>query len=117
MPYAAPSRCPITGCTNLTTDRGRCDDHQRKAWENPSANSRALTGADRGRIRRTTLAREPNCRVCGAPATEADHIITIAEGGSREDPGNLQGLCTEHHDAKTKVDRARIAAARRRPKR
>lgn len=117
MPNAAPSRCPITGCTRLTTQRGRCDEHQRKAWENPSANTRALTGADRARIRRDTLAREPQCRRCPAPATQADHIIPIAEGGSRDDPTNLQGLCGPCHQLKTAEDRARATERRARTRR
>lgn len=123
MPTAAPSRCPKTGCHNLTTTRGRCDDHQRRAWENPSANTRALTGAERGRIRRTTLARHPVCQCtgwcgehhgpCATPSTEADHIVPVGEGGARTDPGNLQGLCTDCHDVKTQADKARMAARRR----
>jgi 5-methylcytosine-specific restriction endonuclease McrA len=36
------------------------------------------------------------CRLCGAPATEIDHIA-----GSSPDPDNLQALCSPCHHAKT----------------
>ena len=36
------------------------------------------------------------CRLCGAPATEIDHIA-----GSSPDPENLQALCSSCHSSKT----------------
>ena len=36
------------------------------------------------------------CRLCGAPATEIDHIA-----GSSPDPENLQALCSSFHSTKT----------------
>lgn len=57
---------------------------------------------------------EPLCRVCLAEGrvsatAEVDHIVPLSEGGSgRRD--NLQGLCGDCHDAKSKAERA---AARR----
>ncbi|MGM7422986.1 HNH endonuclease [Cellulosimicrobium sp. CpK407] len=123
MPVAPPSRCPVPGCHQLTTDRGRCADHQRKPWENPSANTRALTGAERGRFRRLVLERDPVCRCtgwcgnhpgpCTAPATQADHIVPIGEGGARTDTRNGQGLCASCHDVKTYRDTERMRARRR----
>jgi 5-methylcytosine-specific restriction endonuclease McrA len=42
----------------------------------------------------------PECAECGAPATDVDHVIPLADGGSN-DIGNLQALCHSHHSAKT----------------
>lgn len=113
MPYAPPSRCTITGCNQYAVKDGRCPDH-RRTWENPSANSRALTGAQRNRFRREVLRREPNCRACGQPATEADHIIPISQGGAPTDTANGQALCTECHAAKTNIERTTRTRAGRR---
>lgn len=109
MPVAPRSRCNVYGCAEWATTRGKCDDHF-VPWEQPSANTRALTGRQRAELRRKSLAREPTCRHCGAPGTEADHIRPIALGGARFDLGNIQTLCGACHATKT----AREAAARNR---
>lgn len=44
-------------------------------------------------------------------ATEVDHIVNVAEGGSDDDT-NLQAICTECHGLKTQAE-ARRGAARR----
>jgi 5-methylcytosine-specific restriction protein A len=46
------------------------------------------------------LRRHPNCVVCGAPATEVDHVVPIESGGTHHD-SNLRSLCKRHHSAKT----------------
>lgn len=70
------------------------------------------------RIRAQVLAGEPLCRLClsagkTVPATVADHIVPIAEGGTHAQD-NLQPLCKRCHDAiKTPADvaaRGRAAA-------
>jgi 5-methylcytosine-specific restriction endonuclease McrA len=38
------------------------------------------------------------CVRCGAPATEADHVVPLSLGG---DPGLMQPLCRACHRAKT----------------
>lgn len=43
------------------------------------------------------------CRHCGDRATEVDHIINVAQGGTH-DPHNLQALCTPCHRAKTEAE-------------
>lgn len=49
--------------------------------------------------------RHPVCngygRPCGRPATEADHVVPIADGGARLDEANLQPLCKGCHSRKT----------------
>jgi len=113
MPTARPERCPAPGCHALTTEHGRCPDHQRKPWENPSANTRTLTRADRRRFHDAVLTRDPRCvctgqcgtthhSPCGAPSTEADHIVPIAHGGAHTDPTNGRGLCHHCHQGITR---------------
>ena len=47
------------------------------------------------------------CQVCGAPATDIDHIVPITRGGS-DDDDNLVSLCKLHHEAKSKGERRRV---------
>lgn len=113
MPYAAPTRCH---CGAKATRHGRCANHQRKPWSKPSKNTQQLTSAERARFRKAQLAREPQCRVCGSVDNlEADHIIEIADGGSKLAAENGQTLCHDHHVQKTlAAKRARRRAAQRR---
>jgi 5-methylcytosine-specific restriction endonuclease McrA len=48
---------------------------------------------------------------CGRLAVELDHIVAVSDGGGDE-PENLQGLCVEHHRAKTQAESRRGAANR-----
>ena len=36
------------------------------------------------------------CRMCGETASEVDHIIRVADGGT-DHPSNLRSLCAAHH--------------------
>jgi 5-methylcytosine-specific restriction endonuclease McrA len=68
--------------------------------------------------RKQQLKANPNCRVCGRPATDADHIHAVALGGALA--GELQSLCKVHHHAKTVADshegaKRRAAERRRNP--
>jgi 5-methylcytosine-specific restriction protein A len=113
MPTAPPGRCTYPGCGTPTT-LGRCPRHTRRPWEQPSANTRALTGRERAELRRRQLRREPQCRTCGSTTNlEADHITPIAAGGSLFNPENLQTLCDTHHKAKTAAEGRSKAAQRR----
>jgi 5-methylcytosine-specific restriction endonuclease McrA len=47
------------------------------------------------------LAEEPTCRIFGAPATDVDHIIAVADGGGMYDRANLRPLCRKHHKKHT----------------
>lgn len=51
-------------------------------------------------VRRALLKAEPNCRACGNPATEIDHVRPICRGG-RHHPSNWQPLCRLCHRRKT----------------
>jgi 5-methylcytosine-specific restriction endonuclease McrA len=52
--------------------------------------------------------------VCGARATDVDHIVALALGGDRWARGNLQALCSEHHKTKTQQDAQRVREQRSR---
>lgn len=57
------------------------------------------------KLRKAMLAQEPLCRTCQArgmvtAATELDHIVPKAQGGT-DDPGNLAPICTPCHKDKT----------------
>ena len=119
MPTAAPTRCLVPGCRRFAEQRGRCAEHY-VPWESPSANTRTLSGRQRAAFRSEVLDRSPVCQWpgCTAPASEADHIVPIADGGARTDLANGQALCEPHHDLKTRLENAernrRRAQARRR---
>jgi len=58
--------------------------------------------------RRRRLAAEPLCRMCReqgrtTAATVPDHIVALVNGGA-DDDSNVQCLCDEHHQAKTRAD-------------
>lgn len=64
--------------------------------------------------RRRILARDGHaCYLCGRPAFEVDAIIPEAEGGTHTDDTNLAAICTPHHAAKSKAERARGQARRK----
>lgn len=46
------------------------------------------------KVRLVVLARDGHvCRWCGARATQADHLVPLAEGGDRLDLANLVASC------------------------
>ena len=104
MPSRALAVCSEPGCAEIATAGGRCEKHQRprKAWagtENrPSASQRY--GADWPKVRAAVLAQQPECALCGAPATDVDHIVPKRWGGT-DDADNLQPLCKACHKRKT----------------
>jgi 5-methylcytosine-specific restriction protein A len=104
MPTRPPSRCAEPGCHALTT-AGRCDEHQRAAWETRSKAWGAGSTRRWRTVRAQVLADEPKCRWCGRPAAEVDHIVPLSRGGSRWDRANLQPLCSHCHDVKSEQDR------------
>lgn len=62
------------------------------------------------RIRQQHFSERPLCVLCEAKgitslATELDHIIPLHKGG-RDDDTNRQGLCSDCHRTKTRIDLA-----------
>jgi 5-methylcytosine-specific restriction protein A len=84
----------------------------RQAWNHgnrESRHKRGLGGAHH-RARAQLLAQEPLCRLCKQKdpprvtvATIADHIVPRAKGGIG-DISNLQPVCAQCHDDKTRQD-------------
>jgi len=66
------SRCPAHTLRNGST----------RSWRRLRAQILALDGY--------------SCRICGGPASEVDHVIALADGGT-DHPSNLRSLCTTHH--------------------
>ncbi|RBO52972.1 HNH endonuclease [Rhodovulum sp. BSW8] len=48
------------------------------------------------------------------PATECDHVVPKAQGGT-DDEGNLQAICADCHKAKTEREAAEARGRRLRP--
>jgi len=71
---------------------------------------RKLTGRPWRRLREQILARDKylcqHCRAAGRirEATEVDHILPLSKQGT-DKPSNLQSLCGECHDRKSKTER------------
>jgi 5-methylcytosine-specific restriction endonuclease McrA len=89
-----------TTCGELLEIRdlaGHVDRHR------PNASERGY-GAAWQRIRAAHLAIEPDCRSCGEPATDVDHIVRKRDGGS-DDDDNLRSLCHACHSRRTSLDR------------
>lgn len=112
MATAAPKPCTHPGCGALVTDgSGRCPKHQRKSWVKKPTAPKRITGRKLQRLREELFQREPLCRQCLKAgivrlASERDHITPLEEGGTDED-ANVQPLCKECHDSKSKAERAR----------
>ena len=98
--------CLAPHCPALVENRvAYCPGHapQQAPWRKKAESS----GWQRGTIRRRVLRRAGYvCQVpgCHEPATEADHIVGRAVGGT-DDLTNMQALCPEHHKLKTERER------------
>jgi len=114
MPVAAPRPCSHPGCGVLVRDgSGRCAKHPRKAWVKPASKqaTKRITGRRLQAMRAALFARDPICAECRKLglvelATQRDHIVPLAEGGL-DDPTNEQGLCDQHHEAKSLAEAIR----------
>ena len=89
--------CIVCGRASLDS---RCPSHQRAKRPWVTNRPKKVYGWAWQQIRNTVKAEEPNCRYCGRPTTDIDHIIPRAEGGT-DHRTNLQGLCTSCHKRKT----------------
>lgn len=111
MPSRVQKPCAEPGCPRAAVRGGRCEEHAQVAEARRAARlaevdrlrgSAAERGYDRHWrvIRAAYLKRHPRCAVCGAVATDVDHITPRAVGGGDE-WANLQALCHRCHSAKT----------------
>lgn len=107
MPKLPPKACSRPGCPKYATNRGYCEDHQRPAWEKGSRSRSGGYGWRWTKLRRQVLERDGYlCQPCLkvgrlTRATEVDHVLNIAAGGT-DSPDNLRAICTQCHRAKTR---------------
>lgn len=112
MPNAAPRPCTQPGCGALVHDgTGRCPKHPRAAWAKKTTATKRVTGRRLQAMRERLFMASPLCVECErlgrvTLATQRDHVIPLAEGGS-DDDDNVQGLCHACHDAKSKKESTR----------
>ncbi len=108
MPTAMHRGCRVQGCAAAATSAGYCAEHAQQR-ERERAQERG-TAAERGygsrwrTLRLMVLRMNPACAVCGAPATDVDHITPKSRGG-RDAMENLQSLCHACHTRKTNRER------------
>ena len=101
----APRVCSLPGCPKTADSGGRCSEHKPAPW---TGTSPIPNRSAHRRWARAVLERDAHtCRRCGAPATEADHIINRAAAPHLAlDVNNGQALCRACHRAKTKAEAA-----------
>ncbi|MGY4859518.1 hypothetical protein [Cryobacterium sp. AP23] len=102
----------------MSTFKGKCPAHQRKAWENPSQHTlqmdRSLEYQWRKKVMTDPTGGTKLCENCGqSPAKRSDHKVPVGEGGALYDPSNGWALCIPCDDTKTTEDLARMARSRR----
>ena len=91
------------GCSDggvAVPGRSRCRAHGGDSWSRIDPAAKRGYGADWQGIRERVLRESPNCEVCGAPATDVDHRIARADGGT-DARSNLRGLCHPCHKKHT----------------
>lgn len=105
MPSRPKRPCNQPGCAALVENARFCDTHRRAlAAARGTTKERGYAG-NWPKLRAMVLREEPLCRNCleegkTTSASEVDHIIPKARGGS-EYRINLQALCKPCHSAKT----------------
>jgi 5-methylcytosine-specific restriction protein A len=119
MPSAPGSRCSDPECGEMAKRGGKCERHQRKAWENPSQHTLQMDRSQEYVWRKAVMV-DPitnTTRMCAhcrtRVASVSDHIVPVGEGGARYDPANGQALCADCDAVKTRTDLARMAQRRR----
>lgn len=103
MPRRPARPCTHPGCGQLVRGGSRCPKHRTNRQAEKDRGSRIERGYDKRwqKLRLLILNRDPLCQICGkAPATEVDHIVAMAKGGSRDDEDNLRGVCRPCHSRK-----------------
>jgi 5-methylcytosine-specific restriction enzyme A len=108
MPDRQPVPCLEPGCPRLTRTGSRCSKHQVSGWSLTASPAERGYGSEWVKIRRVVLEEEPTCRLCGEPATDVDHIIAKAHGGT-DRRSNLRALCRRCHQRKSSSEGGRAA--------
>ena len=76
--------------------RSRCRAHGGGAWARTNPANKKHYGADWRTIRARVLREQLICALCPARATDVDHVIAVADGGT-DNRTNLRGLCERCH--------------------
>ena len=101
--------CKHPGCRNLSTN-GYCDLHKAERGPWASRNKPKRLRGRKSQERRKRIAERDGfrCQVCGRVASKgiADHTLALAEGGEDVEE-NMQWICNECHEAKTKGESER----------
>lgn len=111
MPHRVGRPCAAPGCPAVVRAGAYCPEHRRVRPGTRRSDSRRLSPSQRGydrhwqQLRRLVLSRQPLCVECEraglvVAATEVDHIVPLAVGGTH-DTENLQPLCHSCHSRKT----------------
>lgn len=94
--------------------RSRCKEHGGGSWARVNPAAKGHYGADWRKIRAQVLREQPRCE-CGQRATDVDHIIARADGGT-DARANLRALCYPCHRRHTaEQNRARHKRRKERP--
>lgn len=100
MPHAAPRICPGCGIAHADRRCPRCEPKRKARVEQQRPNAATRGYGLAWRRRRAAILRRDRFCPCGAVATEVDHLVPKARGGT-DHPSNLRGLCKPCHSAKT----------------
>lgn len=112
MPSMPPKPCASPRCFKMASKCGRCEDHQPEPW----FSSKGKTPTERGyghywkKLRVKVLLRDAHlCKTCFRAnimtlATEVDHILNKARGGT-DSMDNLESICKPCHTIKTNLER------------
>lgn len=97
MPNAANRPCRDPQCVDVAVSRrGWCAFHDQGAFDGGRPMAPGW-----GRLRALVLERDGHrCVLCGAPATEVDHVRPRVAGGT-DHPANLRSLCHRCHARRT----------------
>lgn len=107
MPSKPRRACGNPNCPHHARDGCHlCAEHMQEFNARRPTSTQQGYGAKWRKLRAWILSGEPLCRVCGAPATDVDHITPKARGGT-DDVDNLQPLCHECHSRKTALEDGR----------
>ncbi len=99
--------CPIHGVWEKTGTAKRCPQCSKQSQKNYDDFRRDKTltkfyaSPEWRKLRKLQLTQDPLCVICGRPATVADHIQEIKDGGCKLCIENLQSLCNGCHTSKT----------------
>lgn len=116
MPMAAKHECAAPGCRVLVAAKF-CGEHApvvaavTHRWDTDRRPVERMRGRRLQRARAALFAASPLCVACRVVgrvtvATIRDHVVPLAEGGV-DDETNVQGLCQDCSDTKTRAESQR----------